>query len=150
LERIEEYKGDLKGLFETQPLAVLATHGDGQPYTNLVAFVSSKDLKSLYFATNRATRKFANLSADPRVSMLMDNRSNRVSDFREAMAVTTTGKAFEITGDEMEDVRPLYVAKHPHLQDFISSPGCALIKIQVESYYLVTRFQKVIEIHVRL
>ena len=150
MERIEEYKKDLKGLFETQPLAVLATHGEGQPYTNLVAFVAGKDLKVLYFATSRGTRKFANLSADSRVSMLMDNRSNQVSDFREAMAVTATGRAIEIKGEEKEEVKAAYLAKHPHLEDFISSPSCAMIKILVESYYMVTRFQKVIEIHVRL
>ena len=150
MERIEEYKKDLKSLFETQPLAVLATHGEGQPYTNLVAFVASKDLKVLYFATSRGTRKFANLSADSRVSMLMDNRSNQVSDFREAMAVTATGRAIEIKGEEKEEVMAAYLAKHPHLEEFISSPSCAIIKILVESYYMVTRFQKVIEIHVRL
>ena len=140
---------DLKQLFTTQPLAVLSTQNEGQPYGSLVAFASSEDLKELYFATTRATRKYANLSSDPRVAMLVDSRSNEVSDFRWAMAVTATGKAEEVEGQEKEKVLRTYLAKHPHLDDFVSSPSCALLKIRVVRYYVATRFQNVIEVHVK-
>jgi nitroimidazol reductase NimA-like FMN-containing flavoprotein (pyridoxamine 5'-phosphate oxidase superfamily) len=140
---------DLKKLFTTQPLAVLSTQNKGQPYASLVAFAASEDLKSLFFATTRATRKYANLSSEPQVAMLVDSRSNEVSDFRWAMAVTATGEAEEVEGEEKERVSKIYLEKHPHLDDFISSPSCALLKIRVERYYVVTRFQNVIEVHVK-
>jgi nitroimidazol reductase NimA-like FMN-containing flavoprotein (pyridoxamine 5'-phosphate oxidase superfamily) len=116
---------DLKKLFTTQPLAVLSTQNKGQPYASLVAFAASEDLKSLFFATTRATRKYANLSSEPQVAMLVDSRSNEVSDFRWAMAVTATGEAEEVEGEEKERVSKIYLEKHPHLDDFISSPSCA-------------------------
>jgi nitroimidazol reductase NimA-like FMN-containing flavoprotein (pyridoxamine 5'-phosphate oxidase superfamily) len=140
---------DLEELFTTQPLAVLSTQNAGQPYASLVAFATSEDLKELYFATTRATRKYANLSSDPRVAMLVDSRSNEVSDFRWAMAVTATGKAEEVEGQEKDKVLKTYLAKHPHLDDFVSSPSCALLKIRVQRYYVATRFQNVIEVHVK-
>ncbi len=140
---------DLKKLFTTQTLAVLSTQNEGQPYASLVAFAASEDLKSLFFATTRATRKYANLSSEPRVAMLVDSRSNEVSDFRWAMAVTATGEAEEVEGEEKDNVSKIYLAKHPHLDDFISSPSCALLKIRVERYYVATRFQNVIEVHVK-
>jgi nitroimidazol reductase NimA-like FMN-containing flavoprotein (pyridoxamine 5'-phosphate oxidase superfamily) len=148
LKELHSMKKDLQGLFGSQRLAVLATQNQGQPYSSLVAFAASEDLEQLFFATTRATRKYANLSSDPRVAMLIDNRSNEAADFRWAMAVTATGKAGEVEGQEREKVLRIYLAKHPHLEDFVSSPSCALLKIRVERYYVATRFQNVIEVHV--
>ena len=140
---------DLKKLLQSQPLAVLATQSRGQPYASLVAFASSEDLKSLYFATTRSTRKFANLSGDSRVAVLVDNRSNKASDFRWAMAATATGRATEVGPGERESVMDRYLSKHPHLKDFVHSPTCALCEIKVQSFFVVTRFQHVVEVHVR-
>ena len=142
-------KEDLKGLFGFQRLAVLATQNEGQPYTNLVAFTTSEDLKQLFFATTRATRKYANLTADSRVAMLIDNRSNEATDFRYAMAITAIGKVEEIKGHEREEASKLYLNKHPHLEEFVSSPSCALLRISVDRYYVASRFQEVTEVHVK-
>jgi nitroimidazol reductase NimA-like FMN-containing flavoprotein (pyridoxamine 5'-phosphate oxidase superfamily) len=71
---LENHKADLISFFRSQPLAVLATHNKGQPYGSLVAFAATHDLDYLIFSTTRSTRKFANLSADPRVAMVIDNR----------------------------------------------------------------------------
>ena len=150
LANLKDVENILKDLFDSQPLAVLATQGDGQPYTNLVAFTVSRNLKSLFFATTQSTRKFANLSAEPRVSMLVDNRANNPSDFRWAKAVTVTGKAKKIDKEKEVEITEGYLGKHPHLKDFLASPSCALIRIRAETYYLVTRFQEVMEIHVTL
>lgn len=146
---LEKVKADLKKLLQSQPLAVLATQGRGQPYTSLVAFASSDNLKRLYFATTRSTRKYANLSGDSRVALLVDNRSNKASDFRWAMAATATGTADEVNPRRRKSALALYLAKHPHLEDFVQSPTCALCEIRVQTYFVVTRFQHVVEVHVK-
>lgn len=146
---ISKVKRNLRKLLRSQPLAVLATQSQGQPYASLVAFASSDDLKSLYFATTRSTRKYANLSGDSRVAMLVDNRSNNASDFRLAMAATATGTAVEVNPRERERALDRYLEKHPHLSDFVHSPTCALCKIRVQTFFVVTRFQIVVEVHVR-
>jgi len=146
----EVIKAALKALFARQRLAVLATReGDGHPYANLMAFAASDDLKMLLLVTGRATRKYANLSADPRVALLIDSRSHQVSDIHEAVAVTVLGEAEEVTGAERDRLLPAYLAKHPHLEAFASSPSCALFRVHVRSYYLVRRFQEVTELHIR-
>jgi len=142
-------KRDLKKLLQSQPLAVLATQSRGQPYASLVAFASSSDLRSIYFATTRSTRKYANLAGDSRVAMLVDNRSNKASDFRWAMAATATGTAKEVDPDEKEVALDLYLSKHPHLKEFVHSPTCALCEIRVQTFFVVTRFQHVVEVHVK-
>jgi nitroimidazol reductase NimA-like FMN-containing flavoprotein (pyridoxamine 5'-phosphate oxidase superfamily) len=139
----------LKALFASQGLAVLSTSERGQPYCNLVAFSSSDDLRHLVFATTRATRKFSNIGSEPRVSMLVDNRSNKVSDFHEAMAVTATGNASEVMGPARDALLKVYLAKHPHLEDFVMSPTCALMRVEVDRYYVVSRFQHVMVLNLR-
>ena len=139
----------IRELFESQKLAVLGTQNQGQPYANLVAFAPSGDLKSLYFVTARATRKYANIEADARVTVLIDNRSNQDSDFSQAAAVTATGSAKEVVDSKRDAVLAIYLAKQPMLKDFVESPSCALLQIEVETYYLVRRFQNVMELHVK-
>lgn len=130
-------------LLADQRLAVLASYGDDQPYTSLVAFSASDDLRAIHFATPRATRKFANLSQCPHVSMLIDNRSNLQCDFDKGIATTALGSVIEV---EKGDAANLYLKKHPHLYDFIASPGTAILEICVQRYYLVSKFQHVIEL----
>lgn len=149
MTKASEQRKILRNLFESQKLAVLATQGGGQPYANLMAFAASKDLKKIVIATTRATRKFANLTADARVAILFDNRSNTERDFHNAVTVTATGKAKEVGNRDKKRFQKLYLDKHPHLEGFVTSPTCALMMINVEVFYIVTRFQNVMELHIK-
>ena len=141
-----ELEGMLKEVLASQNLAVIATHMEGQPVTNLIAFAATEDLRCLVFATPRATRKFANLMTDDRVALLVDNRRNRVSDFSEAIAVTAFGRAAEVEGGDREYFLNLYLAKHSHLKGFATAPTCALVEVEIDRYELVQRFQNVLEL----
>jgi len=144
---VEEARQILKRLLDTQSLAVLATRDNaGHPYCNLVAFASCDEMKSLLFATPRTTQKYKNLSFDTRVALLVDSRNNEESDFHDASAATALGTASELTGSEWEEKASLYLAKHPHLKEFVSSPTCALFRVTVETFYVVTRFQTVMKL----
>ena len=88
IDDIDDIRERLQQLFETQQLAVVATSSSGQPYASLVAYVASADLRQLFFITSRATRKFANLKDDSRVSMLINSSTNTEVDFHRAVAVT--------------------------------------------------------------
>jgi nitroimidazol reductase NimA-like FMN-containing flavoprotein (pyridoxamine 5'-phosphate oxidase superfamily) len=90
MEWTDEYGGTLRELCLGQPLAVLATAAGSAPYARLVAIAVTPDLRELYFATPRATRKAANLAGNPQVAFLLDNRSNQLTDFTRAAAATMT------------------------------------------------------------
>jgi nitroimidazol reductase NimA-like FMN-containing flavoprotein (pyridoxamine 5'-phosphate oxidase superfamily) len=137
----------LKDLFSSEPLAVLASQGNGQPYGNVVAFAATDDLKFLLFATARATRKYANITRDPRVALVMDDRTNQKVDFQKAIAVTATGIVEKVKGAEKNHLLKLYLLKHPDLKKFVTSPSCALLRVKVDTYYVVRRFQKVTALH---
>jgi nitroimidazol reductase NimA-like FMN-containing flavoprotein (pyridoxamine 5'-phosphate oxidase superfamily) len=136
----------VRALVASQRLAVLATQEEGQPYTSLVAFVETDDLRHMIFATARETRKFTNIVRDPRVAMLVDDRSNDEADFRRAVAVTAIGRASEVRGQDRNGLAARYLRKHPYLEEFVTSPSCALMKVTVERYYVVSEFQNVAEL----
>jgi nitroimidazol reductase NimA-like FMN-containing flavoprotein (pyridoxamine 5'-phosphate oxidase superfamily) len=138
----------LRIFFESQPLAVLATQNGIAPYVSLVAFASNEKLTYLLFSTTKATRKYSNLLANPAVSLLIDNRKNKIEDFRDAMAVTAIGKAEPPEDFERSIMEKIYLMKHPHLLDFLHSPTTVFLKIRIEKYIVVTRFQHVVEISV--
>ena len=114
-----------------------------------VAFDADPDLSGMIFATSRATRKFANLSHQARAAMLVDNSGNVKSDIYAAMAVTALGVTTELTGAAQDEAVARYILKHPHMAKFVQAPSTAILRLAVDVYYLVNRFQKVMEYHVR-
>jgi nitroimidazol reductase NimA-like FMN-containing flavoprotein (pyridoxamine 5'-phosphate oxidase superfamily) len=133
----------LRGMLRTQRLAVLGTSGPEGPHCSLVAFAEADDLKTLLFATSRATGKYSHIMRDPRVSVLIDTRTNTAEDFRDAAAVTAVGTAAEATGPERDRFAAVYLEKHPELADFIGAPECGVMKVSVATYRVVTRFEQV-------
>ena len=102
---------EVRNLLESQKFAVLSTQEQNHPYLNLVAFAETGDLRTIIFATPRATRKFGNISSKAGVAMLVDNRSNDAADIQEATAVTIIGIAFEVSDPERQ--RAGYFARRP-------------------------------------
>jgi nitroimidazol reductase NimA-like FMN-containing flavoprotein (pyridoxamine 5'-phosphate oxidase superfamily) len=147
MDRTQEIQSRLKDLCTSQKLAVVSTQSGGQPYASLVAFVAGDDLRHIFFVTARTTRKFANLTMEPRVAVLINSSTNEESDFHEAVSITVTGIAEEINDPERQDILKRYLSKHPYLDDFAKSPSCALIRVTARSYYMVQNFQNVMELH---
>jgi heme iron utilization protein len=141
-----EVRDRIRSLLDSQRLAVLATQCGGQPYTSLMAFASTDDLRWIVVVTGQATRKRSNMEQDPRVCLLIDNRANTVDDFYQASALTIVGTARLVDDDAVSDLRRRYLQRHPSLQEFVCSPTTDLLAIEVSYYLLVNRFQQVFEL----
>jgi general stress protein 26 len=138
----DDLKRMINKLLAEQRLAVLSSYMDDQPYPNLIAFVHTNDLKNIFFATLRSTKKYENIKNNPYVSMLIDNRGNSPSDFTEAIAVSIFGTVAENDFKDNECIN-IYLKKHPYLKDFLNIPDCALLKIKIDKFKVVSDFQKV-------
>jgi nitroimidazol reductase NimA-like FMN-containing flavoprotein (pyridoxamine 5'-phosphate oxidase superfamily) len=149
METKDRFRQRLVDLFGSQKLASLSTQNGGQPYASLVAFHAANDGRHLYFVTPKTTRKFANLSADGRVALMINNSTNTDADFHEAISVTAVGTADEITGSEKQNVLSQYLSKHPYLEEFARAKTCALVGVRVASYFMVRNFQIVTELHIQ-
>ena len=143
MKDIRRLKSDLLTLFEEQYFAVLATRSGEVIHTTLVAFAATGDLKTLFVCTPRATRKYANLKENPGVSLLVHNSANQAADIRQAIAVTVTGTAAEVTPSRMHEARRIYLAKQSHMAGFVDAPNTAIIEISVLRYDVVAHFQDV-------
>jgi uncharacterized protein YhbP (UPF0306 family) len=149
LENEISLENKLKQLFTSQKLGVLATQQKLKPYTSLIAFGCSEDMRHIVFATPKATRKFANMLSNSSVSLFVDNRTNSATDFRKAIGVTITGSIRQIRKNKNSKLMKLYLSKHPYLESFLTSRSCAFLCIDVKSFYVVERFQNVTEVHFR-
>lgn len=146
MTRLKTAIGDkIRALLSSQRLAVLSTQRDGQPYSSLMAYGYTADLQFILVATGTNTRKHQNIMQESRVSLLIDNRSNSEGDFQAATALTIVGTAEKVEVINHPVYKELYLAKHPSLEKFLSSPSTSFFRIKVDHYLLVSEFQKVEE-----
>ncbi len=128
----------IAGLLNGQRLAILATVSQESPYCNLVSFTPSDDLQTIVFSTPRSTSKYANMLRNPNVSLLVDDRMRSGFGFTSGMAVTALGSV-EFPAKQDEDaLKGRHAARHAGLKDFIYSPECALVRVRVARYILVS------------
>jgi len=135
----------LSSVLSRQRFAVLATEGDGAPYTNLVAYACNSELDALVFLTPRETKKFSNIIGNPQVSLFVDNISNQPEDIQSAVGISIAGIASVIDDDLKGKYLKNYLERHPYLEDFAWADGNALIRVEVEQYTVVSNFSRVEE-----
>lgn len=133
----------LRQLLDSQRFAVLATESSGQPHTSLMAFAATRDLADVVIVTERDTHKYAHLADNSRVALLIDDRTNKGIDTQTGTAVTALGHAMEAPEPERAELLTLFLAKHPTMADFASSPSCAVVRLRVDVYQIVTQFRNV-------
>ncbi len=136
----------IQALLADQRFAVLATQGEDAPYTSLVAFAVTPDLRRLMFPTRAGTRKFTNLEANPQVALLVDDRSNSAEDYRNAAALTIIGKVGVEHGPQEDQHRERLLDRHLTLAGFLAEPDCRIAVVDVVEYRLVTQFEAVVRL----
>lgn len=137
----------IKKLLNSKKTGVLATCSAKGAYTSLICFTANADMTYLLFATARATRKYSNMQGCSNVSILIDNRIGNLKDLHSASGLTVLGKAIELNKNEYEQGLKDFLKIHPLLSEFLLSPDCALLKVQIEKFILVSSFQEVTEFY---
>ncbi len=131
-------------LDKEQPLAVLATESDGQPYTSLIAYALTPDAEGVVFLTPRSTRKYRNIRKNENVALLIDSRKNRPEDYLSADSISILGKAYPMRKSEKRSsLETIITKKHPVLRKIMDSPETALILVKIHLCIHVTGFQRV-------
>jgi uncharacterized pyridoxamine 5'-phosphate oxidase family protein len=131
---IKEYIGSI---LKTSGLAVLATEGNGQPHTSLIAITTFGDFRQLIFATYRNTLKYKNLANNNKVAVLIEREYINLEGLNESTVLTIIGHAKEISIAENESAYHAHLKKHPKMESFMLSPDCVLIKVIAQSFQVV-------------
>lgn len=133
-------------VMKSQKIAVLGTSKNDEPYSCLVSFAFSEELDKLVFATMRQRMKYRNMVANPRVTLIIDDRDIYESNFNETTSITVVGSAEDIIGTDRDRYASLLLDRHPSLTDFVNAPDCAVIRVDIDSYYVVSEFESVVRI----
>jgi uncharacterized pyridoxamine 5'-phosphate oxidase family protein len=143
MNKINRLKNTIRNITSEELFGILATSVNDVPYTNLIAFVLQDDLKKLFFATPRDTKKFKNIIANKKISFHVHNSKNSYEDTGNAIGITITGRAFEYSKENSEKVKDLYLLKHPQMKEFFYAINIAFISVDIERYDVVEKFQNV-------
>ena len=131
---IKEY---IEDAIQKSRFAVLATEGNEQPHTSLIAITPFGNFRQLIFATYRNTLKYLNLVHNCKVAVLIESASINIKGLNESAVLTIIGHAEEISIEEHEAAYQAHLKSHPEMESFMLSSDCALILVIAQSYQVV-------------
>lgn len=142
-------KKEVKKIFKrinSQKFAVMASFDGDYPYCNLMSFYLIENLKTIYIATSKKSHKYQNMIKHRKVSLLVDNTSNKLENIKESYAITIIGDVDEVNPKKQNAIKNEYLKKYPLLKKFVNDNETILIKINIKKYICVDNFDHVSEI----
>lgn len=101
-----------------------------------MTYLLSDDLRVLYLISTRKSRKFKNLLANPRVSVLVDSRQYPTAGAN-IVSVTFTGLFQPLADAEAERVKTAFAREHPELTEILNHPDSVIFAVKLTSYLLL-------------
>jgi nitroimidazol reductase NimA-like FMN-containing flavoprotein (pyridoxamine 5'-phosphate oxidase superfamily) len=129
----------IKHLIRDNSLCVLATASSGKPHCSLMAYAVDDECTVFFMATPIDSRKYRNLTENPQVSLLIDNRDKHGSTAgREAKALTVSGVYRSLGGvSGLDPARSRLLARHPAMKAFFHHADTEVFSVKVESFLLL-------------
>lgn len=143
-----ELQTRIKSLLHRQLYGVLSTQGEGVPHASIIAYACADGISAIIFVTPRNTRKFSYMMARDRVVFFVDDRRERKEELMDVCGLEAQGRVRELQGEQRDDYRAIYLARHPDMASFVDAPGSALMRLEVERYDMVDHFQHVLVMQV--
>lgn len=92
----------------------------------------------LYLITSMNSRKYKNLLANKNVSVIIDSRQQlEVGSTHPITSVTFDGEFIEIEKSLLEEMRTLFGANHPELEEILSQDSCVIFGVRLKNYLLL-------------
>jgi hypothetical protein len=127
----------IEDVLKLNKFAVLATEGNGQPHTSLIAITPFESLRQLIFATYRNTLKYRNLVNNNKVAVLIESRGANMKGLQKSIVLTIIGHTEEISIAENKAAYRAHLKRHPQMKSFMLSSDCVIIRIIAQSYQVV-------------
>jgi putative heme iron utilization protein len=117
--------------------------GSGDPYCSLVNVASHPDGSPILLISRLALHT-KNLLADPRVSLMLDERAE--GDPLEGSRIMLAGHAEEASGDDAIILRRRYLNAHPSAEAFVDFKDFAFFRIRPSGAHLVAGFGRIVDL----
>ena len=133
-------RDQMQDIVNRQSICVLATSLNDQPHCSLMAYTVSDDGREIYMVTSAQSRKYANLKANPLVSLLIDTRLDQTrNDIR---ALTVSGHCAPVAEPAARQaIQQRLLTRHPQLAAFFRSDQARIVRIRIVSYLLLEGLQ---------
>jgi putative heme iron utilization protein len=137
--------GLARSLLRRRRQGALATlmAADGAPYCSLVNLASHPDGSPILLISRLALHT-QNLLADPRVSLMLDERGE--GDPLEGARIMLAGTVVEATGADVALLRRRYLAAHPAAEQFVDFKDFSLFRIVPSGAHLVAGFGRIVDL----
>lgn len=116
---------------------------DGAPYCSLVNVASDVDGAPILLISRLAVHT-RNILADPRVSLMLDERA--AGDPLEGARIMVAGEAYEGTGDALPGLRRRYLNAHPDAENFADFPDFGFFRVRIDGVHLVAGFGRIVDL----
>jgi nitroimidazol reductase NimA-like FMN-containing flavoprotein (pyridoxamine 5'-phosphate oxidase superfamily) len=126
----------IQALIAQKNICVLATSCDNQPHCSLMAYVADNRCREIYMVTHRHSQKFRNLSNNPNVSIMIDNRGEDKRVQTKALTVKGMYKTPAEINQKQKALQRI-IDVHPHLKAFAMDPDAEIICIHIQSFLLL-------------
>jgi heme iron utilization protein len=117
--------------------------GSGDPYCSLVNVASHPDGSPILLISRLALHT-KNLLADPRVSLMLDERAE--GDPLEGSRIMLAGHAEQAGGDNAIILRRRYLNAHPSAEAFVDFKDFAFFRIRPSGAHLVAGFGRIVDL----
>jgi nitroimidazol reductase NimA-like FMN-containing flavoprotein (pyridoxamine 5'-phosphate oxidase superfamily) len=126
-------------MIESNRLCVLATVSESGPHCSLMSYAASEDGTEFYMATDKNTKKYRNLAANPSVSLLIDSRADSAEGRGAATRALTVTGTVRRNLDEPGKKAALEALcrRHPDLKDFLAGSSVEVIAVKINSLQLL-------------
>lgn len=131
---------EMRQILTSQNLCVLATFSGEEPHCSLMAYIVDDSCRRLYMLTPKKTRKFANLCANPTVSLLVDTRlADGRPQSRDTICALTVGGTCAVVEDvdREKSICERFLQVHPHLATFVKEEDIAVFEVKIASLQLL-------------
>lgn len=134
-----------RGLLRRSRQGALATlmTGSGDPYCSLVNVASAPDGAPILLISRLALHT-RNVLADPRVSLMLDER--RPGDPLEGARIMVGGVAEAADSPALEIWRRRYLAAHPSAEAFVGFKDFSFFGIRITTVHLVAGFGRIVDL----
>lgn len=129
----------MKDIVKGNDLCVLATVSEGKPHCSLMSYITDDECSEIYMISHKQTKKYANLTANPIVSLLIDTRGEERGQKRIYIKALTISGEFQTINDpgKKDLIHEKFLRRHPHLGIFLNDPGAELFSIKIKSFQLL-------------
>jgi putative heme iron utilization protein len=123
-------------------LATLMT-GSGDPYCSLINLASHPDGSPILLISRLALHT-KNILADPRVSLMLDERA--AGDPLEGARIMLAGTAEEARAEDTAALRRRYLSVHPSAEVFVDFKDFSFFRIRPKGAHLVAGFGRIVDL----